>query len=264
MNSVVMGQYLPGNSFLHQLDSRTKLIFVFGSMILIFLANNPVTYTFLVSIALIGILFSQIPFILFLKSIRAVVWIVLFTVLLHLFLTKGGSIVVELPFLTIYEEGIRQAIFTSIRFILLVVFASLLTFTTSPIDLTDGLETLLSPLKRVHFPAHEFAMMMSIALRFIPTLWGETEKIIKAQKARGADFESGNLIRRGKAYIPVLIPLLISAFRRAEDLAMAMEARCYRGGEGRTKLRELRMTKQDLIVLLTLLSIAVLLVLFRK
>lgn len=264
MNSVLIGQYIPVESWLHRLDPRSKLIFVFCMMILVFFANNAESYSLLLFVAIVGIYLSHISYLLFLRSLKTIIWIILFTALLHIFFTKGGSIVFQISFLRIYEEGLHQAILVSIRFVLLVVFASLLTFTTAPIDLTDGLEKLLSPLRRFGFPAHEFAMMMSIALRFIPTLWGETDKIIKAQKARGADFESGNMLRRGKAYIPVLIPLLISSFRRAEELAMAMEARCYAGGEGRTKLRVLYMSQSDVVLLASFVVVALLLLWIRR
>lgn len=260
----MIGQYIPMESWLHRLDPRSKLIYVFCIMILVFFANNAGSYFLLLFVAFTGIYLSHISYSLFLRSLKTIIWIILFTALLHIFFTKGGSVVFQISFLTIYEEGLYQAILVSIRFILLVIFASLLTFTTSPIDLTDGLEKLFSPLRRLGFPAHEFAMMMSIALRFIPTLWAETDKIIKAQKARGADFESGNMLRRGRAYIPVLIPLLISSFRRAEDLAMAMEARCYIGGEGRTKLRILHMSRSDVLLLASFVVVASVLFWIRR
>ncbi|SFX37725.1 energy-coupling factor transport system permease protein [Thermoactinomyces sp. DSM 45891] len=264
MNSVIIGQYIPMDSWLHRLDPRSKCIFVFCMLILIFFANNVEGYTLLLFVGLLGVILSRISSLLFLRSMKLIIWMILFTTLFHLFFTQSGSIVLQTPILTIYEEGVRQAAIISVRFILLMIFASLLMFTTSPIDLTDGLESLLSPLRRWKFPVHEFAMMMSIALRFIPTLWAETDKIIKAQKARGADFESGNLYRRVKAYIPVLIPLMISSFRRAEDLATAMEARGYVGGVGRTKLRVLSIRRSDILLLVILSIVATALFWMRK
>ncbi|RAL23287.1 energy-coupling factor transporter transmembrane component T family protein [Thermoflavimicrobium daqui] len=246
MNQLVIGQYVPGRSLIHQLDPRAKLAFVFAYMILVFFANNIASYGLLLFFSACTIYLSQIPLRIFSASLKPILFLILVMILFHLFLTKGGQVLFHFSFLTIYEEGVRQAVFISLRLILLVLTASLLTFTTSPMDLTDGLENMLHPFTRFGLPAHEFALMMSIALRFIPTIWDETEKIKKAQMARGADFESGHIFRRVKSYIPVLIPLFISAFRRAEDLALAMEARCYRGGINRTKLRELHFSTKDL------------------
>lgn len=248
MNQFVIGQYIPGDSPLHRFDPRAKLLFVFAYMIIVFLANNEWSYGLLLLFTVVGVYYSQIPLKILYRAVKPIIFLIIFTAILHLSMTKGGDILIQFFFITIYEEGLRQAIFISTRFFLLVVMASLLTFTTSPIDLTDGLERLLQPFTKLGLPAHEFALMMSIALRFIPTIWAETEKIMKAQMARGVDFDRGSVFKRIKSYIPVLIPLFISAFRRAEDLALAMEARGYRGGTGRTKLRILEYQKRDLIL----------------
>jgi energy-coupling factor transport system permease protein len=188
---------------------------------------------------------ARIPASVFIQAVKPVFILILFTSLLHLVITKGGAALIRLPLVTVYEAGVRQAVFVSLRLFLLVAIASLLTFTTSPLDLTDGLERLFKPLQHVGVPTHEIALMMSIALRFIPTLWEETDKIRKAQMARGVDFDSGSFFKRMRNYIPILIPLFLSSFRRAEELAMAMEARCYRGGKGRTKWRELHFSRLD-------------------
>jgi energy-coupling factor transport system permease protein len=253
-----IGQYVPGESFLHRLDPRSKLLFIILFAALVFLANNPVTYALLMAFTLVSLVLSRISASYILKSLQPVWLLLLFTVILHVLVTKGGAVYFRWGWLTVEEEGVRQAVYMSMRLGLLVMISSLLTLTTSPIDLTEGLERLLSPAKKLGVPVHEIALMLSIALRFIPTLLEETDKIIKAQMARGADFESGNLIRRVKNLIPIAIPLFISAFRRAEELALAMEARGYRGGEGRTRLRQLTLTWRDgvifgLSVILTIL-----------
>lgn len=257
LNQIPIGQFVPGTSFVHRLDPRAKLIFVVFFIVLVFWAKEPVSYALLIGFVLASILVSQIsPGYLF-RSLRPIIWIILLTVIIHLFVTKGGDILFTWKWIEIHEEGVKQAIVISLRLILLMLMASLLTLTTSPIDLTDGIERLFQPLARFGFPAHDLAMMMSIALRFIPTLIEETDKIMKAQISRGADFESGNLLKRAKNMVPLLIPLFVSAFRRAEELALAMEARGYRGAIGRTKLRELAWSKHDLV----LLGTAVLLIL---
>nr|WP_255724653.1 energy-coupling factor transporter transmembrane component T [Shimazuella soli] len=259
MSRIVIGQYIPGDSFLHRLDPRAKLLFVFLFFFLIFLANNISTYLILYLFVAICILLSQIRVRLFLGSIKPVLFIIILTSILHLVMTKGGAALLTTPLFTVYEEGVRQAAFISSRFLILVVMASILTFTTSSLDLTDALEQLLEPLKKIRVPVHELALMMSIALRFIPTLWEETEKIKNAQLARGANLESGNIFKRLAAYIPIFIPLFLSSFRRAEELAMAMEARAYRGGIGRTKYRLLQYKGKDysLIVIFLLLVIMI-------
>lgn len=243
---VTIGQYYPTDSIIHSLDPRTKINFTFLYIISLFMINSFTGY-FVVFCFLAGIIgLSKIPVIYILRGIKALVFIILFTVIINLFITPGTPKFVFWVF-TITEEGIALAVFMALRLIFLVAGTSLMTLTTSPIALTDGIEYLLKKVPVVKKYAHELAMMMTIALRFIPTLMEETDKIMKAQKARGADFESGNLIARAKNLIPLLVPLFISAFRRADELAVAMEARCYRGGENRTRMKELAYNKGDYI-----------------
>lgn len=260
---VIIGQYVPGNSPLHQLDPRAKLLATFYLVVVVFLANNVLTYTCLIGLVLLSVYLAQVPLRFLWGGLKPVLILILFTTLLHLAFTKGGQVVVQLGPWHIYEEGVRQAVFIALRLIAIILLTSLLTFTTSPLQLTDGLERLLSPLRRMGVPAHELALMMSIALRFIPTLLEETDKIVKAQLSRGANFDSGPVWKRVKNFIPVLIPLFISAFRRAEDLAVAMEARGYRGEKRRTKLRELRYTWRDGVLAGFLVCLLGVLLLFR-
>lgn len=262
--NVIIGQYVPGNSFIHKMDPRAKLVTIFLFVVIVFLANNLVTYSILGLFTLGCVLLSKVPLSFIYKGLKPILWIVLFTLVLHLLMTKEGEIVFDFGWVTIYEEGLRQGIFISLRFIFLIMVTSLLTLTTTPIEITDGMEVLLSPFKKIGLPAHELALMMSISLRFIPTLMEETEKIIKAQSARGVDFTTGSLKDRFNAIIPLLVPLFISAFRRAEDLALAMEARGYRGGEGRTKLRELSWKVSDNAVFVLFGAMTVLLVILRS
>jgi energy-coupling factor transport system permease protein len=257
MSRIVIGQYIPGNSILHRLDPRAKLLFVFAFLFLIFFANNVPTYVILYLFLIGAIWLSRISPKIFLGALKPVLFIIVLTSILHLTLTQGGQVVLVTPIFTVYEEGIRQAVFNSSRFLILVGVASLLSFTTSSLDLTDALEHLLGPLKRIRVPVHELALMMSIALRFIPTLWEETEKIKKAQLARGADLESGNVFKRLKSYIPIFIPLFLSSFRRAEELAMAMESRAYRGGVGRTKYRLLQFKLRDWLLIVLFLVVMI-------
>lgn len=252
LQNPILGQYVPGNSPLHRLDPRSKLIFVFFFMMVVFLANNASGYGLLAAVTALAVTLSGVPVAMILRGLRPLLYLILLTAILHLWLTRGGEVLLEWGPIVIYEQGALQAGWISLRFLVLILMGTLLTLTTSPIALTDGMEHLLSPLTRFGVPAHELALTMSIALRFIPTLWEETDKIIKAQRARGADFESGGLFRRAKSYLPVLIPLFISSFRRAEDLALAMEARGYRGGKGRTRLRELRWGRADTLSLAVL------------
>ncbi|MED1796296.1 MULTISPECIES: energy-coupling factor transporter transmembrane component T family protein [Brevibacillus] len=245
LQNIAIGQYVPGQSFLHRADPRSKLLFIILFATLVFLANNAFTYAVLIVFTLITALLSRLSLSYILKSLKPVWILILFTVVLHIFITKGGTVYYQWGSFTIEEEGVRQAIFISLRLGLLILISSFLTLTTSPIDLTEGLERLLGPFGRIGVPVHEIALMMSIALRFIPTLMEETDKIIKAQTARGANFSSGSLLRRAKNLIPIAIPLFISAFRRAEELALAMEARGYRGGVGRTRLNKLAFSWRD-------------------
>lgn len=244
LKDITLGQYFPGNSLLHRFDPRSKILFTVLFIAAIFLCKGLVSYgiTLLVLLMMIGI--SKVQPRVFLKGMKPVVFIVVCTAILNLFYTSG-TVLWSWGILKITEEGIWKAGFMVLRILMLIACTLLLTYTTSPILLTDGLEKLLRPLKKLNFPVHELSMMMSIALRFIPTLIQETDKIISAQKARGADFDSGNLIQKAKALIPILIPLFISSFRRAEELAIAMECRCYHGDEGRTSLRQLRYAGRD-------------------
>ncbi|MBQ8496528.1 MAG: energy-coupling factor transporter transmembrane protein EcfT [Clostridia bacterium] len=245
---ITLGQYFPGNSFLHKLDPRMKLVLAVFYIVLIFLAKSAPAYAlvFLFTVLLIAV--SGISFITVLKSLKPIFLVLIFTTLINIFWNNGTTVLFEWKFIVITLEGIIRAITMALRIILLMVSTSvILMYTTSPIALTDGLEQLLSPLAKIKIPVHTFAMMMTMALRFIPTLLEETQKIINAQKARGADFDSGNIITKAKALIPVLIPLLISQFRRAEELATAMECRCYRGGGGRTRMTILHFSVRDFI-----------------
>lgn len=244
LKDITLGQYFPGNSLLHRFDPRSKILFTVLFIAAIFLCKGLVSYGITLLILLIMIGISKVQPRVFLKGMKPVVFIVVCTAILNLFYTSG-TVLWSWGILKITEEGIWKAGFMVLRILMLIACTLLLTYTTSPILLTDGLEKLLRPLKKLHFPVHELSMMMSIALRFIPTLIQETDKIISAQKARGADFDSGNLIQKAKALIPILIPLFISSFRRAEELAIAMECRCYHGDEGRTSLRQLRYAGRD-------------------
>lgn len=244
LKDITLGQYFPGNSLLHRFDPRSKIIFTVLFIAAIFLCKGLVSYSITLLILLMMIGISKVQPRVFLKGMKPVVFIVVCTAILNLFYTSG-TVLWSWGILKITEEGIWKAGFMVLRILMLIACTLLLTYTTSPILLTDGLEKLLRPLKKFNFPVHELSMMMSIALRFIPTLIQETDKIISAQKARGADFDSGNLIQKAKALIPILIPLFISSFRRAEELAIAMECRCYHGDEGRTSLRQLRYAGRD-------------------
>lgn len=244
IRDITIGQYYPSNSILHRLDPRVKLIGTFLYILSLFLFHSLYGYI-VVTLFLAGIIkLSKVPLGYIVKGLKAVVILLLFTVVFNLFVTPGTPLV-SLGFLTITKEGLRSASFMGIRLVYLILGSSLMTFTTTPNQLTDGLEKVMKPLNRIKIPVHEIAMMMSIALRFIPILLEETDKIMKAQMARGADFETGGIIKRAKSLIPLLVPLFVSAFRRANDLAMAMEARCYRGGDGRTKMKPLRYHSRD-------------------
>ena len=248
LRDITIGQHFPGDSLVHKFDPRMKLVLTIVYIILLFAASNPLglTLSLVFLVGMYGV--AKIPFKLITKSLKPILPIILFTAVLNLFFVSGeGEPLVHFWVLNIYAEGLRYAILMAVRVMALIAGTSLLTYTTSPIVLTDAIEQLLKPLGRLHFPVHELAMMMSIALRFIPTLIEETDKIMNAQKARGAMLDNGSMMERVKALVPVLIPLFISAFRRADELAMAMECRCYRGGDGRTRLKVLRCEKQDYI-----------------
>lgn len=256
LKDITIGQYFPGNSVIHRMDSRFKIVLDILYVVILFVANN------FVSLAIAGIFIimaygvSEIKPIMMVKSLKPLLPLILFTAVLNLFFVKGtDEPLVSWWIITIYWEGISTAIFMIVRITCLIVGMSLLTYTTSPIVLTDAIERLLSPLKKIKLPVHELAMMMTIALRFIPTLIEETDKIMSAQKARGADLDTGGLLKRAKALVPILIPLFVSAFKRANELAMAMECRCYRGGDGRTKLRQLKAQPVDYMVALLMLTV---------
>lgn len=244
LRDITIGQYFPGTSPVHRVDPRVKLVLVIALIVTLFLAAGPVSYALLTGFILCIIKMSRIQPKMVVRGLKPVVFIVVFTAVLNLFYTPGNELW-SLGFLHITDAGIRVAILMVVRILLLIIGTSMLTYTTSPIELTDGLEMLLSPLKKIHVPVHELAMMMSIALRFIPTLIEETEKIISAQKARGADFDSGSLIQRARAMVPILVPLFISAFRRADELAIAMECRLYRGDVGRTRMKQMKLSAVD-------------------
>lgn len=246
LKDITIGQYYPTNSFVHKLDSRVKLIATFVFMISLFIINKFWPYAIILLSLVSVIRLSNIPVKYIVKGIKPLKWIILFTFVINVFFLPG-DVIWSFGFMSITKQGLEQAIFMAIRLVLLVAGTSLLTLTTSPIELTDGIERLLNPFKRIGLPVHELAMMMTIALRFIPTLLDETDKIMKAQMSRGADFESKNIISRAKNLVPLLVPLFVSAFRRADELAMAMEARCYRGGYNRTKMKEVIISKADYI-----------------
>jgi len=257
LKDITIGQYYPSDSPIHRLDPRTKLVITFLFIVIIFFVRYFSGYLFILAFLGLTIYLSNIPVKFVIKGLRPLLFIILLTFFINIFFTPGENEIFRLWFLRITEEGLRQGAFMTMRLAFLVAGTSLLTLTTSPIALTDGIELLLKPLSVIKFPAHELAMMMTIALRFIPTLLEETDKIMKAQMARGADFESGNLIQRAKSLVPLLVPLFISAFRRADELAMAMEARCYRGGENRTRMKILSVQKIDYLAYgVTLLMIA--------
>ncbi len=265
LNDITLGQFFPGDSFLHRRDPRFKIIASILYIVIVFLCVKLWSFGFLVAVTVLLILISGVPLKVILKSLKPLLFILIFTTLYNLFVHKGESLLLDLKFVKVYWEGVIYAVVMSVRIICLLAGSSvILTYTTSPIMLTDGLERLLSPLKYLHIPVHEFSMMMTIALRFIPTLIEETNKIINAQKARGADFNNGGLIRRAKALIPVLIPLVISAFRRATELAMAMECRCYRGGSGRTRMTQLKIHTGDFVFLTLIVAVGAAIVLINR
>ncbi|OUP49442.1 energy-coupling factor transporter transmembrane component T family protein [Lachnoclostridium sp. An181] len=245
IRDITIGQYYPANSIIHRLDPRVKIVCTLIYMISLFVINNVCGYALALLFLVFVIKASGVPFKFIVKGLKPIVVLLLITVLFNLFLTGTGTILFQAGFLKITDQGLRTAVFMAVRLVFLIMGASIMTFTTTPNALTDGIEKLLHPLNKIKVPVHEVAMMMSIALRFIPILLEETDKIMKAQIARGADFESGNIIQRAKSMIPILVPLFVSAFRRANDLALAMEARCYRGGEGRTKMKPLLYKNRD-------------------
>ncbi len=265
ISDITLGQFFPGFSPLHKLDPRSKIILTVFFIVAVFLANNPASFLFLVLITSFLIAISRISFKVVLKGVKPIILILIFTSLINVFMTTGeGEPLISFWIIKIYKEGIIRAVFMSLRVIILIIGTSMfLTYTTSPISLTDGIESLLKPLKKIGVPVHIFAMMMTIALRFIPTLVEETEKIMNAQKSRGADFSNGGLIKRAKALIPILIPLFVSSFKRAEELATAMECRCYRGDVNRTKFIELKYKGRDFAWLISMLVLFAGIILLR-
>ena len=245
LKDITLGQYFPGNSMVHKMDPRTKLMMLVLYIVALFVAVSWISYGVMLAFLVICIAISQIPVKSIFRGMKPLMMILVFTAVLNIFFTEGETVLVEFWTLKITLEGLVRAFFMMIRILMLITGTFLLTYTTSPIALTDGLESLLGPLKVIKVPVHELSMMMCIALRFIPTLIEETDKIMSAQKARGADFETGSLMQRVKALVPILVPLFISAFRRADELATAMECRCYHGGEGRTKMKLLRYMRRD-------------------
>ena len=263
LKDVTLGQYFPGDTVVHRLDPRTKLILVVVYIVALFCAKSWVSYALMALFLIVCMGLSRIRLGVIVKGLKPLLFIIVLTGLLNMFYTPGRELV-HFWIFTITYEGLRNAIFMISRIVMLIFGTFLLTYTTSPIALTDAMELLMSPLKRIKVPVHELSMMMCIALRFIPTLISETDKIISAQKARGADFESGNLLRRAKALIPILVPLFISAFRRADELAVAMESRCYQGGKGRTRMKQLRMQRRDYIALLIGLALLAAVIVLRR
>ncbi|CDQ41390.1 energy-coupling factor transporter transmembrane component T family protein [Virgibacillus salexigens] len=263
-NALVIGQYVPGNSLIHRLDPRTKITIIFFFVFIVFFANNFWSYAILTVFALASLFTSRVPIRFILKGLMPVWFLIIFTFILHMVVTKEGTPVFNIFTFTVYSGGILQGFAISMRFFLLILVTSLLTLTTTPIEITDAIEELLHPLKKVRFPVHELALMMSISLRFIPTLLQETEKISKAQASRGVDFRTGPIKERVQAVVPLLVPLFVSAFKRAEELAMAMEARGYQGGQGRTKLRELKIGKRDIFVYCLFIGVVIGLLFIRN
>lgn len=263
IRDITIGQYYPTKSVIHSLDPRTKIIGTLLFIISLFMFDSFIGYGIVTVFLAACIIMSKVPFSYMIKGLKAIVMLLLLTVVINMFLTPGEPLVKVIG-LTITKEGLRTAVFMGIRLMYLIIGSSVMTLTTTPNNLTDALERLLNPLKKIKVPVHEIAMMMSIALSFIPILIEETDKIMKAQMARGADFENKNIIKRVKSYIPILVPLFISAFRRAGDLAMAMEARCYHGGEGRTKMKPLKYARIDYIAYVMMLIYMVFVVVIPK
>lgn len=264
MNKLIFGRYIPGDSLIYRLDPRAKLLASFYFIGIIFLANNWQTYAMLFVFTMVAVALSKISIKFFIRGLRPLLWLILFTVALQILFTRGGEVIWEWGIISITQFGLVNGAFIFCRFVLIIFMSTLLTLTTPPLDLSDAIEYILRPLKVVRFPVHEISLMLSIALRFVPTLMDETEKIMNAQRARGVDFGEGNLIQKMKAVVPLLIPLFVSSFNRAEDLATAMEARGYQGGEGRSKYRILEWHGRDTVVVLVYACLTVALVWLRN
>jgi energy-coupling factor transport system permease protein len=264
MNKLIFGRYIPGDSVIHRLDPRAKLVASFYFIGIIFLANNWQSYLFFGIFTMFAVFLSKISLIFFLRGVRPLILLIIFTVALQMLFTRGGTLYWSWGVFSLSSYGIQNGLFIFCRFVLIIFMSTLLTLTTPPLSMSDAIESLLNPLKKIHLPVHEIALMLSIALRFVPTLMDETEKIMNAQRARGVDFNDGNLIQKVKAIVPLLIPLFVSSFNRAEDLATAMEARGYRGGEGRSKYRKLQWASRDTLVLVVFAAVTVVLVFLRS
>lgn len=262
LKDITIGQFYPVDSLLHKIDPRVKIIATFLFMLSLFIINNFYGYLIVLAYLATIITISKVPLKYMLKGLKPIFMIILLTFSLNIFLTPG-EVIFKFSIFKITKEGLNQGLFMALRLILLIIGTSILTLVTSPIKLTDGIEKLLDPFKKIGVPSHEIAMMMTIALRFIPTLLDETDKIMKAQMARGADFEKGGIVKKAKSMIPLLVPLFISAFRRADELAMAMEARCYRGGNNRTRMKEIKIESRDYIAFLFIAIYMIFIVLFR-
>ncbi|TFJ46849.1 cobalt ABC transporter ATP-binding protein [Carnobacterium divergens] len=263
MDKLIFGRYIPGDSIIHRLDPRAKLLASFYFIGIIFLANNWQTYLFLFAFTMATIALSKIKYKFFINGVKPLIWLILFTVVLQVLFSRGGEVYFEWGPIVISQFGLLNGVFIFCRFVLIIFMSTLLTLTTAPLALTDAIEFLLRPLNVVKFPVHEIALMLSIALRFVPTLMDETEKIMNAQRARGVDFGEGNVFQQMKSIVPLLVPLFVSSFNRAEELATAMEARGYQGGEGRTKYRLLKWKRNDTLVILVYAAVTVLLVYLR-
>ena len=261
MKSISLGQYYAVKSPIHNIDPRVKIILAMLYIVIVFVCSNMLSMALLLLSAITIVALSNIPFKIVIKSVKPILFIIAFTAIINIFWTTEGNILFDLGFVQIYDKGVVNAVFLMVRIFVLIIGSSiLLTYTTTPISLTDGIERLLSPLKKIGLPVHDFAMIMTIALRFIPTLMEEAEKIMNAQKARGADFTNGTLIQRAKALVPILIPLFSSSIRHALDLATAMECRCYRGGEGRTRMKILKCRASDIVALFLMIGLGVIIV----
>lgn len=263
LDKLLLGRYLQGDSFIHRLDPRTKFLATFLFIIIVFLANNWLTYFILAIFTMLALLASKIPMSFFWNGVKPLLWVILFTVVLQMVFTTGGEVYVEWYFIKITSYGVINAIFIFLRFMFIIFISTLMTLTTPPLQIADAMESIMKPLGKIGVPVHEIALMLSIALRFVPTLMDEAQKIMNAQRARGVDFGEGNLFEQMKAIIPILIPLFVSSFNRAEDLATAMEARGYQGGTGRSKYRVLTYGKIDGIAAMSLVILTIALVLFR-
>ncbi|EKF52095.1 energy-coupling factor transporter transmembrane component T family protein [Lactococcus garvieae] len=259
MQNMLMGRYIPGNSLIHRLDPRSKLLVMFIFVIVIFFAHDWLGYLLLILYTFAGVLLSGISISYFLKGLRPMIGLILFTVIFQMLFTPGEHIIFHVWILKISTESLINALYIFFRFVLIIFMSTVLTLTTPPLTLADGIETGLAPLKKIKVPVHELGLMLSISLRFIPTLMDDTTMIMNAQKARGMDFGEGNLLQKVRSIIPILIPLFVSSFRRAEDLAVAMEARGYQGGDGRSKYRQLKWSKKDFVLLVSIFILAVLL-----